>query len=359
VREGNNVVAVAWQTLKGLAIQPAEVLDQRLLGRRFIPSLALGMISYYWSMLQASEILLPPARGGHAFFLVNFPVSLGRMVLTVLLIHLACRLVIRTRERWWVLLTVWGYTQLPWIVLTALAGVFLATLSIAAGTDVGLFWVFIIVGIALFLSLWGLMLKLQALKVCYDLNGTHLFGVIALALMLNGSLVWAERLFLTERAVVPQSAFDAMDLKADISLVGRKHFPLPFDTLTYHLRSPQRGEVVGFLPPGRENLMALGSGFRLRFLGRIVGLPGEMVEVRQGRVFIEEQELSEPYRKGSRAISMPSTKLPPGHYLILGDDRSLPQVDYGGGVVPQQRIRGRLTEVGRMKWRFLVGQWQW
>jgi hypothetical protein len=43
----------------------------------------------------------------------------------------------------------------------------------------------------------------------------------------------------------------------------------------------------------------------------------------------------------------------------LGDDRSLPPPEYGGGVIPQQRIRGRLTDVGRMKWRFLVGQWQW
>jgi signal peptidase I len=353
------VLAVAWQTLKGLAIHPGEVLDQRLTEHRCIPSLILGMISYYWSMLQASEILLPPAIGGHAFLLVNFPVSLGRMVLTVLLIHFSCKLVMRTRARWWELITVWGYTQLPWIVLTALAGVFLVTVSHTAGTEIGLFWVFVIAGIALFLSLWGLILKLQALKVCYDLNGIRLFGVIALALLLNSSLVWVERLFLTERAVVPQSAFDAMDLKADISLAGRRHFPLPFDTLTYHLRSPQREEIVGFLPPGREGLMALGSGFRLRFLGRIVGLPGETVEVRHGRVFLDDQELSEPYLKGSLTINMPSIKLPVGHFLILGDDRSLPPPDYGGGVIPQHRIRGRLTDVGRMKWRFLVGQWQW
>jgi signal peptidase I len=353
------VVAIAWQTLKGLAIHPAEVLDQRLTGHRFITSLLLGTISYYWSMLQASEILLPPALGGAAFFLVNVPVSLGRMVLTVLLIHLACKLVVRTQGRGGDLLAVWGYTQLPWIVLTALAGVFLATVSYTAGTEIGLFWMFSIAGIAIFLSLWGLMLKLQALKVCYNLSGAPLYGVIALALLLNGSLVWVERLFLTERAVVPQGAFDAMDLKADISLAGRRHFPLPFDTLTYHLRNPQRGEIVGFLPPGREGLMAVGSGFRLRLLGRIVGLPGETVEVRQGRVFLDDRELSEPYLKGSLAIDLPSMQLPYGHFLILGDDRSLPPEAYGGGVVLQQRIRGRLTEVGRMKWRFLVGQWQW
>jgi signal peptidase I len=354
------VIAVAWKTFKGLAFHPAEVLDERLMAHRFIASLALGMISYYWGMLQASEVLLPPAFGGHGFFLLNLPVSLARMVLTVLLIHLACKLMTRTTARWWTLLTVWGYTQVPWILLTALAGIFLTTFPVVAGTEVGLFWVFVIAAIALFLSLWGLLLKLQALKIGYGLDGRALFGVIALALMLNGALVWTERQFLTERVVVPQSAFDAMALKADISLAGRRHFPLPFDTLTYHLRSPRRGEVVGFFPPGREGLMALGaSGFRLRLLGRVVGLPGETVEVRRGRVFIGGLELSEPYVKGQPVIDIPSIKLPDDHYLILGDDRSQPPVDYGGGVVSQRHIRGRLTDVGRMKWRFLVGQWQW
>ena len=350
---------MTWSTLKGLAIYPAEALEQLLMEHRLVSSLILGMISYYWGMLQVSELLVPPAVGGAAYLLLNLPVSLGRMVLTVLLIHLACRLVIRTTERWWELLTLWGYTQLPWIVLTALAVVFLATVSVTAGTEIGILWLCVIVGIVLFLSLWGLMLKLQALKVCYDLNGKRLFGVIALALLLNGSLAWVERFFLAERAVVPQSAFDAMDLKADLSLAGRRHFPLPFDTLTYHLRSPQRGEVVGFLPPGRDGLATAVPGFRFRFLGRIIGLPGETVEVRQGQVFLDDRELSEPYLKGPLAINMPSMKLPADHFLILGDNRSLPLADYGGGVVPQHRIRGRLTDVGRMKWRFLVGQWQW
>jgi signal peptidase I len=105
--------------------------------------------------------------------------------------------------------------------------------------------------------------------------------------------------------------------------------------------------------------MAVVPGVRLRFLGRIVGLPGEMVEVRQGRVYIDTQMQDEPYLRGSLAIHMPPMKLPADHFLILGDDRSLLAADYGAGVIPQQRIRGRLTDVGRMKWRFLVGHWQW
>ena len=357
--EGSRVVAVAWRKLQGLLTHPAEILEDLLMAHRLIPSLTLGMISYYWSTLQVSEILLPPTIGGRAYFLVNFPVSLGHMTLAVLLIHLASRLVIRAGERWWALLTLWGYTQLPWIILIALAGLFLVTRPLTAETEVGILWVFMLAGVALFLSLWGLILKLQALKVCYGPSGKSLVGVIVFALMLNGSLAWMERFFLAERGLVSQKALDAMDLKVDFLPVGRRHFPLSFDTLTYHLRSPERGEVVGFLPPGQEGLIALVSGFRLRFIGRIVGLPGETVEVRQGRVYIETQMLDEPYLKGSLTINVPSTKLPADHFLILGDDRSLPPADYGGGVVPQPRIRGRLTDVGRMKWRFLVGQWQW
>jgi hypothetical protein len=224
---------------------------------------------------------------------------------------------------------------------------------------VGTLWVLIIAGIAFFLSLWGLILKLQALKVCYGLNGKRLLGGIVLALMLSGSLAWVERSFLAERGFVPPRALVAMALNAGLSPAGRRNFPLPFDTLTYHIRSPRRGEIVGLLPPGREGPMALMPVLRLRLLGRIVGLPGETVEVRQGRVFIDTQQLSEPYLRGTLAIDMPPTKLSAGHFFILGDDRSLPPADYGGGVVPQQRIHGRLTDVGRMKWRLLVNQWQW
>jgi signal peptidase I len=353
------VVAVAWRKLGGLVTHPAEILEDFLMEHRFIPSLALGMISYYWSTLQVSEILLPPTIGGRSYFLINLPVSLGHMALTVLLIHLACWLVIGTGEKWRDLLTLWGYTQLPWIVLIALTGLFLLTPFRTAETEAGIVWVFILAGVALFLSLWGLILKLQALKVCYGLSGKSLLGVIVLALMLNGSLAWVERFLLAERGIVSQRALDAMDFKAEFLPAGRRNFPLSFDTLTYHLRSPKREEVVGFLPAGREGLMAFGPGVRLRFLGRIVGLPGEIVEVRQGRVYIDSQILDEPYLKGSLAIHMSPMTLPADHFLILGDDRSLPPDDYGGGVVPQQRIRGRLTDVGRMKWRLLVGQWQW
>jgi hypothetical protein len=353
------VVAVAWRELKGLVIQPAEILEELLTEHRFIPSLALGMISYYWSTLPISEILLPPYIGGHAYFLVNFLVSLGRMTFTVFLIHLACRLVMRTEETWWELFTLWGYTQVPSIVLTALAGGSLAISSLTSDMEMRILWVLIIVGIALFLSLWGLILRLQALKVCYDLNGKHLFWVILLALTFIGSLAWVERFFLAERGIVPHKAFDAMGLNAGLLPAGRRNFPLPFETLAYHIRSPRRGEVVGFLPPGREGLTALMPGFQYRFLGRIVGLPGETVEVRQGRVFIDAQVLSEPYRKKSLAMNIPPTRLPAGYFFILGDDRSLFPADYGGGVVPQGRIRGRLTDVGRMKWQLLVGQWPW
>jgi signal peptidase I len=353
------MATVAVRKLRALVTHPVEILEDLLLEHRFIPSLTLGMISYYWSTLQISEILLPPSLGGRSYFLLNLLVSLGHLILTVLLIHLACWLVTRTQGGCSEILTLWGYTQLPWIILIALVGLSIVVHSLTAATEAGIVWVFSLAGAAFFLWLWGVILKLQALKICYALVGKSLLGVIGLALVLNGCLAWAERFFIAERGLVSQRALRAMDLTVDFLPVGRRNFALSFDTLTYHLRSPERGEVVAFLPPGRAGFVALVSDARLRSLGRIVGLPGETAEVRQGRVYIGTQMLEEPYLKGSSTLHMPPMTLAVDQFLILGDDRSLSPADYGGGLIQEERIRGRLTDVGRLKWRFLVGRWPW
>ena len=133
----------------------------------------------------------------------------------------------------------------------------------------------LIVGIALFLSLWGLILKLQALKVCYDVDGWRLLAIIGLALLLYGSAAWLERMFLHEGGLVTHTALNAMGRTIPPLAVGRRNLSLPFDTLTYHLRSPQRGEIVGFVRPRQEALIPSLPDFRRRSMGRVVGLPGE------------------------------------------------------------------------------------
>ena len=353
------MVAVAWREFKGLLLHPAEVLETILTRHGLLLSLILGMIGYYWSTLQVSELLVPSSLGRQSYFLVGFPMGLGRMALTVLLVHAAYRVIARRQRRWVDLLSLWGYTQLPGIVLSALSLVFSVLAPSASMEEVGILWVLSIVAIALLLSMWGLILKLQALKVCYDLEGRRLAAVITLALVFYGSFTLLERSFIDEHGLIPQKALLAMERSTPPVMLGRKALSLPFDTLTYHLRSPERGEVVGFVLPGMEGFFPLRQGFRVRSIGRIVGLPGEKVEVREGRAFVDDQALPEPYLGGPLLISFPPTTVPPEHFFIVGDNREVPVEAYGGGIVPEKRIRGRLTGVGQMKWRLMVGQELW
>lgn len=353
------MVVEVWRVLKGLMVNPSEVLEGILTRQGLWLSLVLGTMGYYRATLQLSETILPVSLGGKAYFLVNFPLALGRMALVVLLIHLASRIIVGRKGQWRDLLSLWGYTQLPAIALTVLAVVFFALTPVASRTDLGNAWLLFSAGIALFLSLWGLILKLQALKVCYAVDGRRLVMVIALALLFYGSFALLERAFLDEGGLVPQKALHAMEPTPSPLMPGRRNLSLPFDTLTYHVKSPKRQEVVGFVHPGREGLFLLTPGFRMRFLGRIVGLPGEKVEVKEGRVYINDRPLAEPYLIGPLTLDLPPVKVPPDHFFILGDHRGIPLEEYGGGIVPRQRIRGRLTDVGRMKWRLAMGRWQW
>jgi signal peptidase I len=281
------------------------------------------------------------------------------MLLIVSLLHGAARLFARQPARWMDLLAIWGYTQVPQIALTVLAVVFLSVLPWATRMGEPILWMVLMGGGALLLFLWGLILKLQALKTCYQLRGGWLLSVVVIALLFNSAFIWLERTFLYERGLVPQMVLQGMDQAATHAVLAGKNLALPFDTLTYHLRSPARGEVVGFVPPGQEVSIPFTPGFRIRSMGRIVAVPGEKVEVKEGALFIDDRLISETYRMNMPGINVPPAMVPPAHVFILGDNRQVPVDVFGGGMVPQAAIRGRLTEVGRLKWWLAVGTRLW
>ena len=78
----------------------------------------------------------------------------------------------------------------------------------------------------------------------------------------------------------------------------------------YRLRAPARGEVVECRFPGRDGA----------YLKRLIGLPGEAVEIRDGRTYIDGEPLSEPYATGP--FEDYSIELGPDEYLVLGDNRA-------------------------------------
>ena len=90
----------------------------------------------------------------------------------------------------------------------------------------------------------------------------------------------------------------------------------------YHFRDPQRGDVVVIYPPiapGRE------------FVKRIIGLPGDTVEVKNNAVYINGTALNEPYIKEKPRYTMKPYTVQPGNYFVMGDNRNNSTDSHIGG----------------------------
>ena len=93
----------------------------------------------------------------------------------------------------------------------------------------------------------------------------------------------------------------------DITLLNR---------LVYDVRKPKRGEVVAFKPNGNEN-----SHY---YIKRVIGLPGETIEYRDGEILIDGHVLEEEYittEMTELGLLEDPISLSSGEYFVLGDDR--------------------------------------
>ena len=105
------------------------------------------------------------------------------------------------------------------------------------------------------------------------------------------------------------------------------------DKTAYRSRLPERGEIVLFVYPPDE---------RQQVVKRVVALPGETVQVRGGRVIVNDQPLPEPYASAT-APDFEPVMVPPGSYFLLGDDRENSQDSRHWGFIPREKILGRAS----------------
>jgi len=110
------------------------------------------------------------------------------------------------------------------------------------------------------------------------------------------------------------------------------------DHLSYDVGSPQRGDVVVFhiLLPGASN--------ETNLIKRVIGLPGDTVEVRPGALLIDGRPVKEPYVQAPRAAPYyygPAT-VPGGSYFVLGDNRAVSYDSHQWGFLPRQDLAGRV-----------------
>lgn len=96
--------------------------------------------------------------------------------------------------------------------------------------------------------------------------------------------------------------------------------------------APERGDVIVLHPRQRENR---------DLVKRIIGLPGERLEIRDGVVLINGRELVEPYISEPWTGSMSETTIPPDFYFVMGDNRKASADSRSFGPVNEDDIVGK------------------
>lgn len=114
---------------------------------------------------------------------------------------------------------------------------------------------------------------------------------------------------------------------------------LIIDEISYRFEAPERGDVIVFKYPRNPTQ---------RYIKRIIGLPGETVEIKDGEVVIYNQNQAKQLNENNylpASILTPGSarvQLKPDEYFVLGDNRSVSFDSRSWGVLPKEDIVGRV-----------------
>jgi signal peptidase I len=157
------------------------------------------------------------------------------------------------------------------------------------------------------------------------------------------------RTWVVQAFKIPTGSMENNLLIGDHLLVNKFVFgpaPLAIGRAVLPVRAPRRGDIVVFKYPDEPDR---------DFIKRIIGLPGETVELRNKKVYINGQPIDEPY---VHFLSPPSSDyqevtsydvrerygpvtVPPNQYFVMGDNRDNSQDSRYWGFLPRGYIKGR------------------
>lgn len=124
------------------------------------------------------------------------------------------------------------------------------------------------------------------------------------------------------------------------------------EKLSGYMNAPKRGDILVFFPKGgpeddpptvlENTLKWVGLSTDTAYIKRVIGLPGEVIEIKDGRVFINGKALNEShYIKEPPLYSIPAQTIPPGHLFMLGDNRNDSYDSHIWGPLPMNKVIGQ------------------
>lgn len=154
------------------------------------------------------------------------------------------------------------------------------------------------------------------------------------------------RTFVVQAFKIPSGSMEDTLLIGDHILVNKLSYGLHLPIIDSQIRplglagDPQRGDIIVFpfpRDPSRD------------FIKRVVGLPGERIEIRNHRAYVNGEPLKEPYVKlDERAAMQPSRYshwgpevVPPGKLFVMGDNRDNSADSRDWGFLDSEHVKGR------------------
>jgi signal peptidase I len=114
---------------------------------------------------------------------------------------------------------------------------------------------------------------------------------------------------------------------------------LPYDYILvnefiYRFTEPKRKDIIVFKPPNRKNAPD--------YIKRVIGLENEILEVKDGKVFINGNPIEEPYIPDDQKPSYQwgPQKIPEGNLFVMGDNRNNSEDSHAWGFLPKKNIVG-------------------
>ena len=160
-------------------------------------------------------------------------------------------------------------------------------------------------------------------------NWAKKFGILVFevvkVVLISLAIILPVRLFLVQPFYVEGASMEPSFYEKEYLII---------DEISYRFNEPQRGEVVIFKSPQNP---------RSYFIKRIIGLPGETVEIKNGKIFIDnEKELSEDYLQYVYSDTHTAVILESGQYFVLGDNRTNSLDSRQFGSIEKDSIIGRV-----------------